>query len=224
MKALLLIFLLVSAFAFNLKKSKKKNKVNYDSYVMAVQWSNGYCKINNCGKTADHVYKNTFTIHGLWPSLKSGKRLPQCTNGVIIEDDGSDLFKDMKQYWPSFKVSGTNEEFWEHEYNKHGYCMIEEYGWDGYEDYFDFVINEIFLKTYKNLIMDAFPGKSATTISVKYAAMIDAIQEVIPNATFKMICKNKYIYEFYFYLEKDFEPSTDSRFSNSCSNGQLIFK
>ena len=218
MKTIILLALFLSTLTFNLRQAKQ----DFDSYVMAVQWSNGYCKANNCGSKADHVYKNTMTIHGLWPSLKSGKYLDDCTSGVSIVDDGSSLFTSMKQYWPSF--SSSNENFWEHEYNKHGYCMVEEYGWDGYEDYFDFVINNLFLKTYKDLITKAFPNYSSTTVTLTYEQVIAAIQKVIPNATLKMNCKSKYIYEFYFYLEKNFTLSTSSRFSNTCASGQLVFK
>ena len=216
MKTILLFVLIICAFSFNLRHAKQ----DYDSYVMAVQWSNGYCKANSCGSKADHVYKNTMTIHGLWPSLKSGKYLNDCTSGVNIEDDGSELFLKMRQYWPSFNSNG-NEYFWKHEYNKHGYCMVEEYGWDGYEEYFEFVIN-LHLQTYKDLMLQAFP--SAKTATVTYEEMKTAIKKIIPNATFKMNCKSKYIYELYFYVEKDFSPSTDSRFTNSCDSAQLVFK
>ena len=163
------------------------------------------------------------TIHGLWPSLKSGKYLDDCTSGVTIVDDGSSLFKDMKQYWPSFSLTNTNEYFWGHEYNKHGYCMVEEYGWDGYEEYFEFVI-DLHLKTYKDLITKAFPNYSNTSVTLTYEQVVSAIQKVIPNATLKMNCKSKYIYEIYFYLEKNFTPSTSSRFSNTCTSAQLLFK
>ena len=160
MKSILLLVLLISANAFNLRRTKQ----SYDSYVMAVQWSNGYCLANSCGKKADHVNKNGMTIHGLWPSLKSGKMLNPCTTGVTITDDGSELFTKMRQYWPSFAKS--NEEFWEHEYNKHGYCMVEEYGWDDYEEYFNFVI-DLHLKTYEKLIINAFPNSSDTTTTIE---------------------------------------------------------
>ena len=218
MKTIILLALFISALTFNLRHTKQ----DYDSYVMAVQWPNGYCLANNCGGRADHVTKNTMTIHGLWPSLKSGKYLDDCTTGISIEDDGSTLFQYMKQYWPSFSANG-NEYFWEHEYNKHGYCMVEEYNWDGYEEYFSFVIN-LHLKSYRDLIIKAFPNYSNTSVSLTYEQVITAIRKVIPKATFKMNCKSNYIYEMYFYLEKDFTPSTNSQFSNTCSSGLLVFK
>ena len=220
MKNFLLLILILSVYNFNLRRTKQ----NYDSYVMAVQWSNGYCKANNCGNKANNVYKNKMTIHGLWPSLKSGKYLSDCTSGVSIVDDGSTLFTNMKQYWPSFSASNSNEYFWEHEYNKHGYCMVEEKGWSGYEDYFNFVL-DLHKATYNDLITNAFPSYSSTTVTVTYDTVKTAIQKIIPNATFKMNCKSKYITEFYFYLEKDTTtPSTSSRFSNSCSSASFVFK
>ena len=216
MKTVILFQLLSIIFSFNLRQTKQ----NYDSYVMAVQWPNGYCRANNCGKKADHIDKNTMTIHGLWPTLKSGKKLKTCTSGISIDDDGSQLFEDLKQYWPSF--SNSNIDFWEHEFNKHGYCMTEEYEWDGYEEYFQFVL-ELFLKDYKDLIIKAFPGYEKKMINISYDEMKEKIQKIIPDATFKMNCKSKYIYEFYFYLDKNYKPSANSRFANSCNNAILVF-
>ena len=217
MPIIILFILFTSILSFNLRKTKQ----SYDSYVMAVQWSNGYCKANNCGKKADHIDKNTMTIHGLWPSLKSGQYLETCTSGVSIEDDGTPLFENLKQYWPSLSKN-TNEVFWEHEYNKHGFCVVEEYGWDGYEEYFEFVL-DLFLKEYKDLIIKSFPDYSEKTIVINYEEMKEKIHKIIPNATFKMNCNKKYIYEFYFYLEKDFSPSVNSRFSYTCNSGILVF-
>jgi ribonuclease I len=218
MRTLILALLLISIYSFNLRKAKQ----SYDSYVMAVQWSNGYCQVNSCGDRAAHVETNTLTIHGLWPSLKNGKRLNPCTSGVKIKDDGSELFKRMKQYWPSFSNKG-NEAFWEHEYNKHGFCMVEEYGWEGYEQYFDFTL-DLFLKDYKDLIIEAFPETQDTTLQVSYDDMKKKIKGIIPNATFQMNCKSGYLTEFYFYLLKDYTPSTSSKFNNQCKSGKVIFK
>ena len=51
MRLTLLLSLLIVAFTFNLRQTKQ----DFDSYVMAVQWSNGYCLANSCGSKADHV-------------------------------------------------------------------------------------------------------------------------------------------------------------------------
>ena len=216
MKSLLLISLLVCSLSFNLRSTKQ----NYDSYVMAVQWANGYCSSSNCRGRDSNIPKNSMSIHGLWPSLKNGNRLNDCTSGVKVTDTGSSLFLSMREYWPSF--SGDNIVFWEHEYNKHGYCMVEEFNWDGYTRYFQFVI-DLHKRTYAALIRNAFQGKSGT-ITVSYEDMKKAIRNIIPNATFNMKCTGGYISEFYFYLEKNYSPSTNSKFTNSCGSGKLVFK
>ena len=216
MKSLIFLSFLVCAFTFNLRQTKQ----NFDSYVMAVQWPNGYCSANKCGGKDSAVPRNAMTIHGLWPSLKSGALLKECTSGIIITDNGSTLFQQMRKYWPSF--SKTNTAFWGHEYNKHGYCMTEEFGWRGYENYFQLVI-DLHLRTYKDLMTQAFPGYSGTT-TVTYENLKSAIQRVIPNATINMKCSSGYITELYFYLERNYMPSTSSRFSNSCKSGKLVFK
>ena len=217
MKSIILLAALVSTLCFNLRQTKQ----NYDSYVFAVQWANGYCAINNCGGRESVVPKNEMSIHGLWPSLKSGSQLNACTDGVKITDTGSALFQNMNKYWPSF--SGANTGFWEHEYNKHGYCMAEEYGWSSYESYFQFVI-DLHFRTYKDLIKNCF----SSTQTISYNDFVAAIRKRIPNATINMKCagkkNNRHISELYFYLEKNFSPSTTSRFSKQCDSGKLLFK
>ena len=187
---------------------------------MAVQWPNGYCSATNCNGKDSVVPKNCMTVHGLWPNLKSGASLKDCTSGVTITDTGSNLFLNMRKYWPSF--SQANTKFWGHEYNKHGYCMTEEMGWTRNEKYFQYVI-DLHLKIYKNLMTQAFPGYTGTT-TVTYDTLKSAIQKIIPKATINMKCSKGYISELYFYLEKNFSPSTSSKFRNKCKSGKLVFK
>lgn len=217
MKSILLLSLLVCSLSFNLRSTKQ----NYDSYVMAVQWANGYCSGTNCHGKDSVVPRNAMTIHGLWPSLKNGNRLKDCTSGVTIRDTGSSLFQNMRTYWASFAKSNTD--FWAHEYNKHGYCMTEEFGWSSYTDYFQYVM-DLHLRTYKNLMINAF-GNNPGTTTVNYDTLKSAIRRIIPNATINMKCTGGYISELYFYLEKsNLSPATSAKFSNSCGSGKLVFK
>ena len=216
------LFLLFSFFlsinSFNLRSTKQ----SYDSYVFALEWTNGYCQINSCTSNIDELEPNIFNIHGLWPNLKSGKMLNPCTSGVTIKERKTKLFTDLRKYWPSFK--GEYTDFWEHEYNKHGFCMVEEYNWNGYEEYFKFVLN-LYLTEYKDLMKKAFDNDTSRKLyTITYEEMKQRIQKIIKKATFKMNCCGGFIYEFYFYLNKDFTPSTDSRFRNDCKSGKFLFK
>ena len=177
MKYILLLIALASTLCFNLRSTKQ----NYDAYVMAVQWPNGFCSASKCNGRDSVVAKNAMTIHGLWPSLKNGNRLNECTSGKKIIDNSSSLFQSMRTNWPSL-TNTKNVDFWGHEYNKHGYCMVEEYGWSGYERYFQFVI-DLHNRSYKNIIKNAFPSYSATSVKVTYDKMKEALRRVMPNAT-----------------------------------------
>ncbi|CAE6404328.1 unnamed protein product [Rhizoctonia solani] len=73
--------------------------------------------------------KDSWTIHGLWPDHCDGTYDANCAPErelfnitTVLEQSGQQkLLKYINQYW--LNNNGTNEEFWEHEYNKHGTCI-----------------------------------------------------------------------------------------------------
>ena len=219
---LFFIFNIIYIYSFNLRSAKSSQK--YDSYAFALQFPSSYCLINKCNSTlTNQLEKNILTIHGLWPSYKNGNKLKACTSGVKIEEDDSKLFDKMKQYWPSFQ--GPNKNFWEHEYNKHGYCMVEEKDWDDYKDYFNFVI-DLYLRDYKDLMKKSFlvgKDKDRRLFVLDHNEIVEKIQKIIPKATIKVNCRNGFLYEIYFYLEKDFSPATKYKITNSCKNAKIFF-
>jgi len=219
-KSILLIIYIFSVYSFNLRETKQK--INFDSYVLALQWPNGACGGNDSCEISKKAEKNILTIHGLWPSLKSGKQMPDCTKGEKITEGNSQVFNLMKKYWFSFK--GSNRDFWQHEYNKHGYCIAQEKNWNNYENYFSFVI-KLYLNSYRFLFQKAF-GNQRRVLELDVNDMKNKIQKVMPGANFKLRCdKNKYITEIHFYLEKDLTPNTKMRLSNSsCNKAKIVLK
>ena len=67
-------------------------------------------------------------------------------------------------------------------------------------------------------------GDSKKTFTITYENMKTAIQKIINGAVINMKCTKGIITEFYFYLEKDYSPSSNSKFGNQCKSGQLILK
>ena len=64
------------------------------------------------------LWRESFTIHGLWPSARTNQLYADFDEENIKNDD---LYDDMINYWPP--QSNSQKEFtwlWEHEYNKHG--------------------------------------------------------------------------------------------------------
>ena len=132
----------------------------YDMYFFTILWLGTTChqKGWQCYERIQNVPKNTFTIHGLWPNLRNGTIADFChgANDIEIEIKDTNLFNFMNKSW----VSGyhTNEYFWGHEYNKHGYCYNQKKGYDvnDYEKYFQ-KSKEMFIdNNFDNLFLDFF--------------------------------------------------------------------
>ena len=137
----------------------------YDMYFFTILWLGTTCQIKGeqCYENIVNVPNNTFTIHGLWPSLKNGTLADWCNgkNDIDIEINDKELSTFMNTYY----VSGyhTNEYFWGHEYNKHGYCYNQRKNLNvtHYEIYFkkvkdifsNYNFSTIFLDIYKDKII-----------------------------------------------------------------------
>ncbi|KAG7099665.1 hypothetical protein E1B28_001490 [Marasmius oreades] len=72
---------------------------------------------------------DSWTIHGLWPDNCDGTFEQSCdpsrayTNiaSLLTGQGASDTLAFMQQFW--IDINGLNEQFWEHEWAKHGTCM-----------------------------------------------------------------------------------------------------
>ena len=134
----------------------KDSAIDFDSYVFAIQLPIVHCfKFPNCFEKLEKIPKNTFTIHGLWPNLK-GKSKEDCNIGQRIDVEFSDEKVEhlAKRYWKSLK--DDDKSFWEHEFNKHGYCWNLKYEKTYPEQYFKFVL-ELYLNLgFEKIIHEVF--------------------------------------------------------------------
>jgi ribonuclease I len=100
----------------------------YDFYVLSTLWNPTSCRQRGkeCYKKVKEKKLNILMIHGLWPSYENGKFPQWCNIGedIQIEEFEPELDKIMNDYW--LGVYDTNQIFWNHEYNKHGYCIIKD--------------------------------------------------------------------------------------------------
>ena len=114
---------------------------DYKMYVMSIQMATTLClQSKECDKIIKDVPKNILTLHGLWPSIE-GSKLKDCNVGkqidIIFEDE--DFNSKMQKYWPS--LYGPSKTFWDHEYNKHGYCWVMKYKKTDPDDFFVMTLN-----------------------------------------------------------------------------------
>ncbi|KAI0094445.1 ribonuclease T2 [Irpex rosettiformis] len=71
---------------------------------------------------------NSWTIHGLWPDNCDGTFESSCDptraytgiDSLLTAQGASDTLSFMETYWVD--INGQNEQFWEHEWSKHGTC------------------------------------------------------------------------------------------------------
>ena len=185
------------------KKSKKKLQIInsdpaykiYDYYLFSVQWGSSMCLNygSGCEEALKKIPKHHISIHGLWPSLLSGKRIPVCNTGAeidIIEDD-TEIFSKMNKFWVSLSGKG-NKVFWDHEYNKHGYCYNQRLDIDvnDYKKYFektmeifeDYNLGNLIINALK--IDDSFIGEK----SYSYKDLYNKIKDILGIDNFAFSC------------------------------------
>jgi ribonuclease I len=91
-----------------------------------LQQTNYYYNTNFYYLSVQKQYNNSsYTIHGLWPNYANGSYPSYCYDIHLdldkLEED-TDLYMDMNTSWFSFE--GDNQEFWNHEVNKHYSCLF----------------------------------------------------------------------------------------------------
>ncbi|CAP79036.1 ribonuclease T2-like [Penicillium rubens] len=159
--------------------------------------------------------KDSWTIHGLWPDNCDGTYEASCDSKraysnitAILQDQNlGDLVDYMDEYWVD--MNGDNEDFWSHEWNKHGTCIntIEPSCYSDYKaqeevgDYFQKTV-ELFktLDTYKALDAAGITPSTSKTYS------LSEIQEALTDmhgASVYLGCSSGELNEaWYFYNVK----------------------
>ena len=190
--SLLIITQIPKSTTPNLKQSNADPWVIYDYYLFALQWGPSMCeKVGDlCKKKIKNIPKNEMSIHGLWPSLLKGKNLDECNKGKKIEIKDDNTMKEVRQYWISLN-SNTNSFFWEHEYNKHGYCYNKRIGADvnNYHEYFNKAL-EIFKKNNLNRLVVNALKKSSGVVNISYKELYMKIKGVLKGEYFQIVCNN----------------------------------
>ena len=135
----------------------------YDLYIYSQFFQQTTCKKEGyqCYLAIENFPKNIWTIHGLWPSYKNGTIENWCNgkNDIDIDIKNQSLYDYMVVFWPG--LYSTNESFWGHEYNRHGYCYNQRNNIDvnDYETFFLKTI-EIYEKyDLGNIFINMFDGK-----------------------------------------------------------------
>lgn len=167
------------------------------------------------------------TLHGLWPSLKSGSMLPDCNSGKDVPISIADkaLLTTMQADWPSY--TGPDDKFWTHEYNKHGFCYTNKSKTEGFIPYFSLGM-EIFKKhNLENFISDLVDGSKDAEIAIKTGDLKALIAKKFPEIKFDLDCKKSgtksFLAEIRIYLNLDFKSFVPPKGRSDCPASQPIY-
>ena len=108
-----------------------KDDSSYDYFLLVQQWP----ATQNSGSWPEGANTSDFSLHGLWPSRvgsDSASYPCECTEESFDESKVSDLLTRMETNWASY--TGQNQQFWSHEWSKHGTCSTPFLG--NQHDYF----------------------------------------------------------------------------------------
>lgn len=106
------------------RASRKKANKSFDFFYFVQQWPGSFCDTSKgCCFPVTGEPGAEFGIHGLWPNRNDGTWPASCTNEEFDESEFKDVLANMNTDWGTLACSSShNEDFWEHEWSKHGTC------------------------------------------------------------------------------------------------------
>jgi len=115
-----------------------------------------------------------FTLHGLWPSRTGAdvNSYPcECTSEAFDDSKLTSIQTEMEARWPSY--TGNNDQFWSHEWTKHGVCCNHS---PGLEDQLSFFSATLGLRDKSGLLAALTKAKITPGGSYNYADMAAAVK------------------------------------------------
>ncbi|RFU31258.1 hypothetical protein B7463_g5050, partial [Scytalidium lignicola] len=187
---------------------------------------------------------NSWTVHGLWPDHCDGSFDQNCDSrraykniSSILQQYGkTDLLSYMNTFWKNDPNDGSDEEFWEHEWETHGTCIstLDTTCYSDYSpqeevpDFFQTAVNLFKTVDTYAFLADAgiVPSSSATYTAAEIQAAIRAAFGF--EATIQ--CSSGALDEIWYSFDVlgsvvtgTFQPATPVGQSSSCSSSGIKY-
>jgi len=91
---------------------------DYDFFEYVVRWPG-----SEQGSTSLPTYVDSFTLHGIWPTLNDSSYPSSCTDQAFDEKDIESILQPLREAWWDFSGADSTE-LWSHEWSKHGTCSL----------------------------------------------------------------------------------------------------
>ncbi|XP_033874964.3 ribonuclease T2-like isoform X2 [Acipenser ruthenus] len=139
-----------------------KHENQWTKLILTHLWPKTLCTMEEVScQTADKF--NYWTLHGLWPD--KGQSCNRSWHFNV--NDIKDLLPEMENWWPDLLHPGSNQ-FWKHEWEKHGTCAAVAESLNSENKYFAKALD-----LYKNVGLDSILKKFNIVPSSKYYRLDD---------------------------------------------------
>lgn len=100
----------------------------WDYFTFSQTWPPGTCAeaVREHHKCIIPKAVQTWTIHGLWPSIYDSREPHDCNKSWHFDiDQVATIRADLDTYWPNLFDDTEVDSFWSHEWSKHGTCCTD---------------------------------------------------------------------------------------------------
>lgn len=169
-------------------------QLGFDFHKFVMQWPGSVCTLEKCPEV--------WTIHGLWPGRNDGQD-PNIKvgnyNETVIEELKNN--NELEILWPSLNIKNKNEDFWKHEWSKHGSCAEL-----GFENYFKETLALAHRYNITGILQqnEVLENERTKVDAIKQA--VSASTGRIPIVKSKCIKNKKSLYEIEICLDKTLQP------------------
>ena len=167
-----------------------------------------------CYQKLKNIQKNEFSIHGLWPGNLTGDYIADCNGNLTTEmieeakkKEGDFFNEKMKKYWVGY--SESDEDFWIHEYTKHGYCYTNKMKENDFLPYFKKAMPFFLDNGFNDFFLKAFPGVEKKTLTISKEDLRKIVSAFYPGYHINFVCDSqntKLLSQIYFYFDINFIP------------------
>ena len=201
----------------------------FDFYILSLYWPVSYCKMfgEECYKKFKKKELNILTIHGLWPSYKSGLVPQWCNLDTDIQIDN--FTKDMDNYWINTYNNQENKILWNIEYNKHGYCYNKRnnISTGDYMHYFNKTLELYHKFNLKDKMKnDFYPWLFGGENKLNKTYLWTKMSQYFGNHTFALTCMNInnvfYLKEIKLKIDFDWRQTDKGKTEDNCPEEFIV--
>ncbi|XP_067682260.1 ribonuclease Oy-like [Haliotis asinina] len=183
----------------------------FDFFAFSQQWAPSVCiDASSEHKCAIPEEVTGWTIHGLWPNSHSGNEPSDCNSSWPFNYDAiKSLESNLTAQWPNLFIDTPKDDFWSHEWEKHGTCATSLPATDNELHYFSTALQlNTKLKLQQVLkIFDVVPSKDTGYNATEVRNLLEKYFGSTPvlQCTYQKATKRQFFLQIELCFDKSFK-------------------